>query len=141
MESLIAGSVAAPRFNLTLLGLLSASALILAMIGIYGLLAVSVALRARELGVRSALGATRRVITAMVLGEGLRLTLAGIALGLAIAWGSTRWLEALLFEVQPQDPITFAGIAAILLAVAALACYVPARRAARVDPLIALRSE
>jgi ABC-type lipoprotein release transport system permease subunit len=77
----------------------------------------------------------------MILAEGLRLTAAGILVGLAIAFAATRWLDALLFEIQPYDPATFAGIPALLLAVAAVACYLPARRAARVDPLVALRSE
>ena len=141
MDDIVRKSVAAPRFNLTLLGLLSISALVLASVGIYGLLAFSVALRTREIGVRSALGASRRAISTMILGEGLRLTAAGIVVGLAAAFAATRWLDALLFEVDRYDPATFAGIPALLLAVAAVACYVPARRAARVDPLTALRSE
>jgi putative ABC transport system permease protein len=141
MEMLIGRSVAAPRFHLTLLALLSASALALATIGIYGLLAFSVASRTREIGVRAALGATQGLITGMVLREGLSLVAAGVALGLAVAFVATRWLEALLFEVQPRDPVTFAGIAALLIAVAALACYLPARRAARIDPLSALRAD
>ena len=141
MSDIVAKSVAAPRFNLTLLGMLSISALALATVGIYGLLAFSVALRTREIGVRSALGASRGAIATMILAEGLRLTAAGILVGLAIAFAATRWLDALLFEIQPYDPATFAGIPALLLVVAAVACYLPARRAARVDPLVALRSE
>jgi putative ABC transport system permease protein len=141
MSDIVAKSVAAPRFNLTLLGMLSISALALATVGIYGLLAFSVALRTREIGVRSALGASRGAIATMILAEGLRLTAAGILMGLAIAFAATRWLDALLFEIQPYDPATFAGIPALLLVVAAVACYLPARRAARVDPLVALRSE
>jgi putative ABC transport system permease protein len=141
MASVMRRSVAAPRFHVMLLGLLSCSALALATIGIYGLLAFSVALRTREIGVRSALGASARAISAMVVGEGLRLAMGGVAAGIVIAFAATRWLDALLFEVRPHDPITFAGIAALLLAVAAIACYVPARRAARIDPLAALRSE
>jgi putative ABC transport system permease protein len=141
MNEIVSKSVAAPRFNLTLLGMLSLSALVLASIGIYGLLAFSVALRTREIGVRSALGASRRAIAVMILGDGLRLTAAGILVGLAAAFAATRWLNALLFQIEPHDPITFIGIPALLLSVAAVACYVPARRAARVDPLVALRSE
>jgi putative ABC transport system permease protein len=141
MESLIAKSVAAPRFNLTLLGLLSLSALGLAMIGIYGLLAFSVALRTREIGVRSALGASQSGIARMILGEGLRLTAAGIVVGLTVAFAATRWIQSLLFEVEPSDPATFMVIAVLLLAIAVIACYLPARRAARVDPLLALRAE
>ena len=141
MESLIGKSVAAPRFNVVLLGVLSLSALVLATIGIYGLLAFSVAMRTREIGVRSALGASRSAIARMFLREGLQLTLGGIVAGLIVAGVATRWLKSLLFEVQPGDPATFAGIAAVLLTVAAIACYVPARRAAKVDPLTALRLE
>ena len=141
MEALIATSVAAPRFHLALLGALSVSALVLATIGIYGLLAFSVALRTREIGVRSALGASRQSIAGMILKEGLRLTGVGIALGLGAALLATRWLETLLFEVTPSDPLTFGGIAVLLLAVASIACYLPARRAARVDPLVALRAD
>ena len=141
MESLIGKSVAAPRFNVVLLGVLSLSALVLATIGIYGLLAFSVAMRTREIGVRSALGASRSAIARMFLREGLQLTLGGIVAGLIVAAVATRSLKSLLFEVQPGDPATFAGIAAVLLTVAAIACYVPARRAAKVDPLTALRLE
>jgi putative ABC transport system permease protein len=141
MEDLVARSVAAPRFHLTLLALLSGSALVLATIGIYGLLAFSVATRTREIGVRSALGASQTIIARMVLREGLALTTAGVAAGLVVAFAATRSLEALLFEIEPHDPVTFAAIAALLLAVALLACYLPARRAARIDPLTALRAE
>jgi putative ABC transport system permease protein len=141
MEALIRRSVAAPRFHLTLLALLSGSALVLATIGIYGLLAFSVASRTREIGVRSALGASQTLIARMVLREGLALVVAGVAIGLAVAFVATRSLEALLFEIEPGDPLTFAAIAALLLAVALLACYLPARRAARIDPLTALRTE
>ena len=141
MDALIANSVATPRFHLVLLGALSLSALVLATIGISGLLAFSVALRTREIGVRSALGASRNSIAGMILKEGMRLTGTGIVLGLGVAIVATRWLEALLFEVKPYDPLTFGGISVLLLAVALIACYVPARRAARVDPLLALRAD
>ena len=139
MEELMGRSVAAPRFHLMLLSLLSASALVLATIGIYGLLAFSVASRTREIGVRSALGASQGLIARMVLREGLALTLAGVGLGLLVAFMATRSLETLLFEIEPHDPVTFAGIAVLLVAVAGVACYLPARRAARIDPLTALR--
>jgi len=141
MEALIAKSVAAPRFNLTLLGLFSLSALVLATIGIYGLLAFSVALRTREIGVRSALGASRSGIVRMVLAEGMKLTAGGIVAGLLIAFAATRWLETLLFQVEALDPATLAATSTVLLAAALIACCVPARRAARVDPLTALRAE
>jgi predicted permease len=140
MEELMGRSVAAPRFHLTLLALMSGAALVLATIGIYGLLAFSVAARTREIGVRSALGASQSSIAGMVLREGLTLTVAGVAMGLMVAVVATTWLEALLFEIRPNDPVTFAGIAALILVVAAIACYVPARRAATIDPLTALRN-
>jgi putative ABC transport system permease protein len=141
MEALVARSVAEPRFHLVLLAALSASALALAMIGLYGLLAYSVVLRAREIGVRSALGATRGDIAAMILGDGLRLTATGVVLGVAAALALTRSLRTLLFQIEPHDPATFAVIAVMLLAVAAAACYPPARRAARVDPVVILKTE
>ena len=141
MDALVATSVATPRFHVVLLGALSLSALVLATIGIYGLLAFSVALRTREIGVRAALGASRSTIAGMIMGEGLRLTGAGIFIGLLASFFATRWLETLLFRVQPFDPLTFAGISLLLLLVALLACYLPARRAARVDPLVALRAD
>ena len=141
MEELMGRSVAAPRFHLTLLALLSGAALVLATIGIYGLLAFSVAARTREIGVRSALGASQSLIARMVLREGLMLSLTGVALGLAVALIVTGSLESLLFQIEPDDPLTFAAIAALLILTATLACYLPARRAARVDPLRALRAE
>jgi putative ABC transport system permease protein len=141
MNDLIGRSVAAPRFNMTLLGLFGFAAIALATIGLYGLLAFSVAVRTREIGIRSALGASRATIARMVVREGLRLTAGGIAVGLIVAIAATRWLETLLFQIEPHDPATFVGIAVLLLAVASMACYLPARRAARVDPLTALRVE
>jgi putative ABC transport system permease protein len=141
MEGLRDRSVAAPRFNVTLVGLLSITALVLSLIGIYGLLAFSVALRTREIGVRAALGATGGAISRMIVGEGLRLAAWGVAAGVLIALIATRWLETLLFEVKAYDPQTFAGIAILLVVVSAVACYIPARRASRIDPLTALRTD
>ena len=135
----IGKAVAEPRFHLLLMGALGVSALVLATVGIYGLLAFSVALRSREIGVRSALGAQRGDIARLVVAEGLRMTGVGIILGLAVAFVATRSLQTLLFQIEPRDPLTFAGIAGLLVAVSLAACYVPARRAARVDPLVALR--
>jgi putative ABC transport system permease protein len=140
MEELMARSVAAPRFHLTLLAMMSGAALVLATIGIYGLLAFSVAARTREIGVRSALGASQSLIARMVLREGLALTMSGVGVGLLVALAATRWLEALLFEIRPNDPLTFAGIGGLLIIVATFACYLPARRAATIDPLTALRN-
>jgi ABC-type antimicrobial peptide transport system permease subunit len=124
-----------------LVAALGVSALVLATIGIYGLLAFSVSLRAREIGVRAALGATSGDIARMVLGEGMRLAIAGLALGLAGALVLTRALKTMLFGIEPTDPATFGTIAVVLIGGAAVACYVPARRAARTDPARALRSE
>ena len=139
MESVIGKAVAEPRFHFLLMTALSISALVLAAVGIYGLLAFSVALRSREIGVRTALGATSLDIVRMVLGEGLRLTFGGIVLGLVAAFIATRSLRTLLFQIEPSDPLTFASIAGLLFLVSVVACYVPARRAARVDPVRVLR--
>jgi putative ABC transport system permease protein len=141
MEALVGGTVAEPRFHMLLVAALGVSALVLATIGIYGLLAFSVSLRAREIGVRAALGATSGDIARMVLGEGMRLVIAGLALGLAGALVLTRALKTMLFGIEPTDPATFGTIAVVLIGGAAVACYVPARRAARTDPARALRSE
>jgi putative ABC transport system permease protein len=104
-------------------------------------MAYAVAQRQREFGVRIALGATPENLQWFVLGRGLRLTMLGIALGLGAAWGLTRFLRTILYETSPHDPITYAGVAVVLLGVAALACWLPARRAARVNPVDALRAE
>jgi len=141
MEAVVAGSVATPRFNLALLGGLAGSALLLAAIGVYGLLAFSVALRSKELGVRVALGATRSDLVRMVIGDGLRLVSLGLVAGLLAAFVATRWIRALLFEVGPSDPATFVAVAVVLVSIAVLACYVPARRAAATDPISALRTD
>jgi putative ABC transport system permease protein len=141
MDAVIGSSIAVPRFHLWLFAALSLSALALSAIGIYGLLAFSVALRVREIGVRTALGATRRDIAGMIVGEGMRLTGVGLVVGLLVALATTGWLRALLFQIEPYDPATLAGITALLAAIAAVACYIPARRAARIDPLVALRPE
>src|SRR6185436_2422728 len=114
MEDVVGKSVAEPRFNLWLFAALSLSALALAAIGIYGLLAFSVALRMREIGVRTALGATRRDIARMIVGEGMRLTGAGIAIGLLAALATTGSLRAMLFQIEPYDPVTLVGIVALL---------------------------
>jgi putative ABC transport system permease protein len=139
MEAIVGRAVAAPRFTMSLLLTLSLASLALALVGIYGLLSFTVALRTREIGVRSALGADAQSISRMVLGEGLRLAVVGGAIGLGAGAMAARSMEALLFEVGPYDPLTFVGCAALLLLVALVACYVPARRAGRVDPVIALR--
>jgi predicted lysophospholipase L1 biosynthesis ABC-type transport system permease subunit len=140
MEAVKAESVAAQRFNALLLGTFAALAALLAAVGLYGLLSYGVTQRARELGVRLALGATRGAVLRIVLERSLRLVAAGAVLGLAGALALTRVLRSLLFETAPTDPLTLAGVTALLLAVALLASYLPARRAARMDPAATLRS-
>jgi predicted permease len=139
MASIIAFNLAPRRFNMLLLGTLAAIALILASVGIYGVIAYGVLRRRREIGVRVALGAQRRDVLTMVLRQGLTLTAIGIGVGLGASLLLTRFLATLLYSVRPGDPITFAGVSAVLAGVALLASYLPARRAMNVDPTIALR--
>jgi predicted permease len=141
MDQIIARSVADRLFGLELLGVFAAVALLLSAIGIYGVMSYSFNRRAHEIGIRLALGAQRMHILQMAIGEGMRLVAVGLAIGLGGAAALTRFVRSMLFDVSPCDPITFAVISATLAAVAFLACYVPARRATRVDPLIALREE
>ena len=129
------------RFNLTLVGVFALAALVLAMVGVFGVLAYSVAQRTQEIGVRIALGATPGGILKMVLGQGLLTVAIGLIVGLAGSLLLTRTMRSMLFEISPNDPITIVGIALLLLLIAMLASYIPARRATRVDPMIALRSE
>jgi len=141
MEQRISDSVAPRRFNMFLLGLFAALALILAAIGIYGIMAFSVGQRTHEIGIRMALGAKSGDVLKLVLRNGLGLALIGIAIGLAVAFVATRVMSTLLYGVSPTDPVTFFGEAFLLAFVALLACYIPARRATKVDPLVALRYE
>jgi len=124
-----------------LLGSFAAAALLLAAIGIYGLLAYAVGQRRRELGIRLALGASRGDVMSQVVGDGIRLAVAGIVIGVVIALAITRLLSALLYGVGASDPMTFVGVVALLALVSLVASYLPARRAARVDPMVALRYE
>jgi putative ABC transport system permease protein len=141
MDQRIANSVAQPRLQTILLGSFGVLALVLACIGIYGVLAYAVSQRMREMGVRLALGASPAMVLGEILSGGMRLTGLGVVIGLAAALALTRYLEALLYSVRPTDPAIFASAIAILLLVAAAACYLPARRAARVDPMVVLREE
>jgi len=141
MADLIGAQLKRPRFNMLLVGVFAAMALTLTVVGVYGVIAASVAGRTRELGVRAALGAPRRRVLAMVMYEGMLLVLAGMALGAGAALAVSRFATSLLYGVRPTDPLTFVGIALLLATAAAAACLVPARRAARVDPMEALRAE
>lgn len=141
MDQVVAVSVADPRFEAILLGAFGGLGLVLAMVGVYGVISYGVSQRTREIGVRMALGAARRDVLRMVMREAMLLALAGIVAGVAGALALTRFLGSLLFEVKPTDPVTFVGVAVALMVVAMAACYVPARRAMRVDPMVALRHE
>lgn len=140
LSTVVSDSVAEPRFNTFLLGIFAATAILLAAIGLYGLMAYSVSQRQREIGIRVALGAKTRDVLGLVVREGLVLTLSGLAIGLVTAFAASRFLEAMLLQVT-TDAATYGTVALVLLAVAFVASLVPARRAARVDPLMALRYE
>jgi putative ABC transport system permease protein len=141
LEEVVAEAVGPQRFAMILLGAFAALALVLASVGIYGVMAYSVSQRTHEIGVRMARGACGRNVLGMVVGEALVLTLAGAILGLAGALALTRLLSSLLYNVRPTDPLTLALVSLALLVVSAFASYIPARRATRVDPIMALRYE
>jgi predicted permease len=141
MEELVAATVSPRRLTLMLICIFAGLAAVIAAVGIYGAISYAVTQRTQEIGIRMALGAQPREIVRMVVGEGLRIALAGLALGLAGAFALARLIESLLFDVQPVDALTFTSVTAMLAAVALLAAYIPARRTARVDPMTALRYE
>ena len=141
MEENVSASIAQPRFRTLLLAIFAGVALFLAAIGIYGLMSYSVTQRTREIGVRMALGSRPIDIFRLLIGNGLRLTLIGVAAGVVAALLFTRYLKTMLFQVGASDPLTLIMMSALLVAIAVIACFIPARRATRVDPLVALRAE
>jgi putative ABC transport system permease protein len=141
IDDYLAQSVATPRFNATLIAGFAALALFLAGCGLYGVMSYAVVQRRREIGIRMALGAQPGDVRSMVVSQALKMGLAGLLVGLAGAFAATRLLDNLLFGVGPSDPATFATVCGLLLGVVLVAAYVPARRATRVDPMVALRAE
>jgi putative ABC transport system permease protein len=141
MDEYISATVAAPRFNTTLLGIFAAVALVLTIVGLYGVMSYSVAARTNEIGIRMALGARVTDVLTLILKQGITLVLIGEAIGLAGAFALTRLIRGMLFGVTATDYTTFIAVAVTLAVVALLATLIPARRAARVDPLVALRYE
>jgi putative ABC transport system permease protein len=141
MTQVLDDSVAGPRFNMMLLAVFAGVAMVLAAVGIYGILSYAVAQRTHEIGVRMALGARATDVLRLVVAQGLKLTLVGVAIGLGAAFAVTRVMESLLYEVSATDPLTFMAIALLLVGVALVASFIPARRATRVDPMVALRYE
>jgi putative ABC transport system permease protein len=141
LDQLLSSTLSEAKFSLLLFGLFAALALVLAAIGIYGVMATTVTQRAHEIGLRMALGAQKRDVLRLIIGQGMMMVLIGLAAGLAAALALTRLMSSLLFGVSPTDPVTLALITLLLAVVALLACYLPARRATKVDPLVALRYE
>lgn len=141
LEDAVSAAYITQKMGGWLLGFFGALALLLAAVGLYGVLAYSVAQRSREVGIRMALGASRADVLRMVLGHGLRLTGLGLAIGVALAFGVTRFMQKLLFGVSPTDALTLLGVSGLLALVALAAAYVPARRATRIDPIVAIRYE
>jgi ABC-type antimicrobial peptide transport system permease subunit len=141
MDYVVSNSLAAQRFSMVLLGVFAALALILASVGIYGVISYAVGQRTHEIGIRMALGAQTGDVLRLILSQGARLVLVGIAIGISGAFALTRLMASQLFMVSATDPLTFAGVSLTLVLVALAACYIPARRAAKVDPMVALRYE
>src|SRR6185436_7323729 len=141
MREYLSTSVATPRFSTTLLSIFAGVALVLTLVGLYGVMSYSVAQRTNEIGIRLALGAQTRDVLVMIVKQGAKLILLGLVIGLAGAYALTRLISSLLFGVTAKDPITFGAVAVLLAIVALLACYIPALRATKVDPMDALRCE
>jgi putative ABC transport system permease protein len=141
VEDAMTQSIAGPRFTMLLLAVFTILALVLAAVGLYGVLAYAVAQRTREIGIRIALGATRQAVARTVVGQGVMLAVSGIVVGLAGSFWATKLIAKMLYDVPRSDPISFAAGAVLLFATAMAACLVPIRRAAAVDPLIAMRAE
>jgi putative ABC transport system permease protein len=141
MTNVAAESVAARSFNMVLVGLFAVLALVLAAVGIYGVMSYAVTQRTQEIGIRMALGASATDVLKLIIKNGLTLTLIGVLIGVAGAIALTRLLATMLFGVTPTDSLTFVAVSLVLIVVALLACYLPARRATKVDPLVALRYE
>ena len=141
MDELVSGSVAEPRFRTLLLGTFAAIALILAAVGIYSVISYAVTQRTHEIGIRRALGAERADVVRLVVGQSMVPILIGVAAGLAGAFALTRFLASMLYGVNPTDPLTFVTVSLVLTGTALLACFLPARWAAKVDPMVALRYE
>jgi putative ABC transport system permease protein len=141
MDQLVSGSLSRSRFTMLVLGVFATLALVLACVGIYGVIAYSVTQRTQEFGIRMALGANRRDVFRLVFGQGGRIILLGTGLGIVAALIITRLMTTLLYGISATDPLTFATVALLLALVALAACYIPARRATRVDPIVALRYE
>jgi putative ABC transport system permease protein len=141
LETIVDDAMAQPRFSMLIVGGFGALAMVLACVGLYGAVSYSVTSRTQEIGVRLALGAPRRRVFALVLSQCVRITSLGIAIGIALALVVLKAMTGFLYGIEATDPATFAALSVLLLAVAMLACYVPARRAARVDPIVAMRAE
>jgi len=141
LDRVMADSTTRENFNMMLLSIFAAVALLLAAIGIYGLMSYAVQQRTQEIGIRMALGAGRGQMMRLIMGQGMRLAAVGIVVGLGAAYGLTRFLAGLLFNVKATDPWTFVAVAGLLSAVALAAAFVPAQRATRIDPVLALRQE
>ena len=141
VDEYLKGTIAQPRFNSYLLGIFAALAMLLTAVGLYGVISYSVAQRTHELGIRMALGGQRRDMLRLIVGQGLRLASFGVGIGLAAAFALTHFLSSMLFGVSAADPVSYIAVVGLLLGVVVVACYVPAQRAMRVDPMVALRYE